>query len=375
MTITRAEVFPPGEYVRDELEARGWTQEEFAEIIGRSFKQVNELMSGRAALTAPMAQVIAAALGTSAEVWLGLENAYRLSLAEPVPDAIARRSRLRGDFPVRDLQRRGWLPKTNDIDELEKSVLAFYQIDSLEERSPLLCAAKRSGYDIGLSRIQEAVLLRVTELARHVHAKKYSDEKLRACIHHFRALMHEPEKIRHVPKLLAEAGVRFVICEPFAGSKLDGLCTWLDDQTPVIGMTLRLDRIDNFWFVLRHECEHVLRRDGATTGYVIDDDVGAGDNAELPEAERAANAAAEEFAVPSTQLQNFIDRVGPLFSRVRIIGFAETLGVHPGVVVGQLQRKLQRWDLFRPMLVKVRHLLTTEALTDGYGNVMAKALL
>ena len=108
---------------------------------------------------------------------------------------------------------------------------------------------------------------------------------------------------------------------------------------------------------------------------MIDDDVGAGDNAELPEAERAANAAAEEFAVPSTQLQNFIDRVGPLFSRVRIIGFAETLGVHPGVVVGQLQRKLQRWDLFRPMLVKVRHLLTTEALTDGYGNVMAKALL
>ena len=371
MTIALAEVFPPGEYLRDELLARGWTQEEFAEIIGRSFKQVNELLSGRVTLTAPMAQVVAAALGTSAEVWLGLESAYRLSVAEPVSDEIQRRARLRTDFPVRDLQRRGWLPKTNDIAELETSVRTFYQIDSLDERSPLLCAAKRSGYDVGLSRVQEAILLRVIELARHVHAKKYSAEKLRACIHQFRALMHEPEEIRHVPKLLAEAGVRFVICEPFAGSKLDGLCTWLDDQTPVIGLTLRLDRIDNFWFVLRHECEHVLRQDGATTGYVMDDDVGAGDDTELPEAERAANAAAAEFAVPSHQLQNFVDRVGPLFSRVRITGFAETLRVHPGIVVGQLQRKLQRWDLFRPMLVKVRHLLTPVALTDGYGNVIA----
>ncbi len=72
-----ATVFPPGEYLRDELAARGWTHEEFAGIVGTSFNQVDELLSGRAALTSPMAQAIALALGTSVEVWLGLEKSYR----------------------------------------------------------------------------------------------------------------------------------------------------------------------------------------------------------------------------------------------------------------------------------------------------------
>ncbi|HEY0928887.1 MAG TPA: helix-turn-helix domain-containing protein [Gemmatimonas sp.] len=370
MGIALAEVFAPGEYLRDELEERGWTQEEFAEIIGKSFKQVNELLSGRATLTAPMAQAIAAALDTSPEVWLGIENAYRLAQAEPVSDDIARRAKLRGEYPVRDLQKRGWIPKTKDVEELERAVLAFYQIRSIDEQTPFACAAKRSEYATPLTRIQEAVLLRVRELAQHVQVAAYTERKLRDCLESFRLLMHEPEEIRHVPKLLADAGVRFVICEPFTGSKLDGICTWLDDKSPVIGMTLRLDRIDNFWFVLRHECEHILRADGRDTGFVIDDEVGAILGADLPEAEQAANAAAEEFLVPRKRLEDFINRVGPLFSKTRVVGLALTLGVHPGVVVGQLQRKLQRWDLFRPLLVKVRHILTPVALTDGYGHVI-----
>ena len=46
--VTVAEVFPPGEFLRDELEARGWTQTEFAEILGRPPRLVNEIIAGRA---------------------------------------------------------------------------------------------------------------------------------------------------------------------------------------------------------------------------------------------------------------------------------------------------------------------------------------
>ncbi len=371
MGIALAEVFPPGEYLRDELEERGWTQEEFAEIIGKSFKQVNELLSGRAALTAPMAQSISAALNTSAELWLGLENAYRLAQAEPVSNDIARRAQLRSEFPVRDLQKRGWIPRTNDIAELERAVFGFYQIHSAGDKAPMAFAAKRTSYGAPLTRSQEAILLRVRALAKHVPVAAYTERKLRDCLNALRYLMHEPEEIRHVPRLLADAGVRFVVCEPFPGSKLDGICSWLDDTSPVIGMTLRLDRIDNFWFVLRHECEHILRGDGRDTGFVIDDEVGAAPATELPELERIANAAAEEYLVSPQKLEDFINRVGPLFAKTRVVGLALTLGVHPGVVVGQLQRRLQRWDLFRPLLVKVRHVLTPVALTDGYGHVIA----
>ena len=71
-----------------------------------------------------------------------------------------------------------------------------------------------------------------------------------------------PEETRHIPRLMAECGVRFVIVEVLPQAKIDGACFWLDANSPVIGMSARFDRIDNFWFVLRHEIEHVLRKDG-----------------------------------------------------------------------------------------------------------------
>lgn len=88
--LVLATVFPPGEYLRDELSARGWTPVSFAEVIGQPVDQVNALLGGRAALTAPMARAIAAALGTSADLWLGLDNAYRLARVEPVSKETAR---------------------------------------------------------------------------------------------------------------------------------------------------------------------------------------------------------------------------------------------------------------------------------------------
>jgi HTH-type transcriptional regulator/antitoxin HigA len=87
------EVFSPGEYLRDELQARGWTQARFARIIGRPLQLVNEIINGRKRITEETALEIGAALGTSAKVWLNLENTYRLHKAKAPVDAIARRAR------------------------------------------------------------------------------------------------------------------------------------------------------------------------------------------------------------------------------------------------------------------------------------------
>jgi len=71
-----AEVFPPGEFLRDELEVRGWTQEEFAEIINRSTRLVNEVIVGKRGVTPDTARAFAAALGTSSHLWMNLETTY-----------------------------------------------------------------------------------------------------------------------------------------------------------------------------------------------------------------------------------------------------------------------------------------------------------
>jgi HTH-type transcriptional regulator/antitoxin HigA len=62
-------------------------------------------------------------------------------------------------------------------------------------------------------------------------------------------------------------------------------------------------------------------------------------------------------------------RVSPFFKEERVLLFAQRLNVHPGIVVGQLQRRLGRYDLFRKHQVKVRQFITSSALTDGWGVI------
>jgi HTH-type transcriptional regulator/antitoxin HigA len=74
-----AEIFHPGEHLLDELKARGWSQIEFAEIIGRSPQHVNLIVNGKRNISPRTAKEFGAAFGTSAELWMNLQTAYELN--------------------------------------------------------------------------------------------------------------------------------------------------------------------------------------------------------------------------------------------------------------------------------------------------------
>ena len=128
-------IVKPGDILAEELEARGWTQGEFAEIIGRPIQAVNEILKGKKSITPDTAIEIAQALGTSPELWLNLESSYRLHLAakkEP-DDTIAKRARIYSFAPVNYLFRIGAIAKTKDADKLEREVLEYYGVKKLED--------------------------------------------------------------------------------------------------------------------------------------------------------------------------------------------------------------------------------------------------
>ncbi len=77
-TYIPVEVFPSGEYLRDELDERGWTVTEFAEIIGRPIQTVSEILNSKKEITTKTAISFSEALGTTPELWLNLQTAYRL---------------------------------------------------------------------------------------------------------------------------------------------------------------------------------------------------------------------------------------------------------------------------------------------------------
>ena len=77
-TCTPAQVFPAGEYLRDELSEREWTVAEFAETIGQPIPVVSEILTGKKEITTETAAAISQAFGTTPELWLNLQTAYRL---------------------------------------------------------------------------------------------------------------------------------------------------------------------------------------------------------------------------------------------------------------------------------------------------------
>jgi HTH-type transcriptional regulator / antitoxin HigA len=367
-----AEVFPPGEFLEDAMIGRGWTQGELAEIIGRPVRLINEIIGAKRAITPDTAHELAAALGTSAQYWMNLETAFQLSKSSPVADRITKEAALRERFPVREMMKRGWISSPQSYDELEANVFSFFGIGSASEPLNFNHAARRN-YEDMLSMAQEAWLFRVRQIATALNVPKYSESRLRAALGELERLMVEPEEVRHVPRILSDCGVRFVIVEPIPGSKIDGVCFWIDmNRSPVIGLSLKGgDQIDRFWFNLRHEIEHVLRCEGRSEA-VIDDF----DDTEFSqtESERIANAAASDFCVPTAKMNDFHLRHYPAYSHESLVGFARLMRRHPGIVVGQIQKKLGRWDIFKKYQAKVRHIITGTAATDGYGQSLPVAL-
>jgi HTH-type transcriptional regulator / antitoxin HigA len=372
-TYTPAHVPPPGEILKEELEARGWSQADLAEILGRPPRLVSEIISGKRAISTETAQGLGDAFGVDPHFWLNLESAYQLFRTPPPSEHIARRAKLFEKAPIKELVRRHWIQPSDDAKALEANLLKFFGTSSLEEE-PLIwphAARKGSSYQ-GVTAAQWAWLCRARRLAAMVDAEPYSEDNFYELIEQLRLLLASPEDVRRVPRLLAEHGIRLVVIEHLSGTKIDGACFWLDKRSPVIVLSLRYDRIDYFWFTLFHELGHIKAKDGLTTEVAtIDDNLvgqGATRTEEKPQFERLADAFAEGSIIEQAKLNKFIQRIRPLYYKEKIRGFAAVNKVHPGLVVGQLQwREEITYAHNREMLAKVRDIVTKAALTDGWG--------
>lgn len=365
--VAAAETYPPGEYLKDELEARGWTQADLAEIIARPPRVVSEIVNGRRAITPETARGLGEAFGTGAEIWLNLESIYQLSKIDTGDTTtIAKRARLYEVAPVKELERRHWIVGSANPNVLEATLAAFFGVDSLESIAWKHAARKSTPYDEPANAAQMAWLSRARQLAPAVDAAPYHSTNFAQVLGHLTNLTDSVEGVRHVPRVLAEGGIRLLVVEHLSGTKIDGATLWLDDRSPVVVLSLRFDRIDNFWFTLMHEMDHVQHGDGSEVGHV---DSGIEEaRTDLPKIEKRANSFAQNFLIPQDEMERFIARTSPIFTPERINLFSRRVGVHPGIIVGQLQKRGELpWTHGNKMKVKVRHVITRATLADGWG--------
>lgn len=365
----------PGYYIREEMEARGWLQRDLAFILACPEQAVNMILSGKRGISPDMARALGEAFDVPAAFFANLQQAYDLAQARMPDPSVAVRREMQSTYPVREMIRRGWI-ELEDTTMLETQLVRFFAVKNADDIPYMAHAARRSRYEErGVPPAQLAWLFRVRHIANSMSVPRYSEKGLREALNSFRPLMLAPEDVRHVPKILTECGVRFILVEKLPGAEIDGVCFWLE-ESPVIGMTLRFDRIDTFWFVLRHEVEHVLRCHGRDQE-VIDDLEGERASAtsiEISEEERLANAAAGDFCAPADKLDAFMVRKRPFFYERDVVAFARLHQRHPGLIVGQMRFRLGRHDYLTRYLVKIRPFVLRGAITDGWGQVVPVAL-
>jgi HTH-type transcriptional regulator/antitoxin HigA len=154
-----------------------------------------------------------------------------------------------------------------------------------------------------------------------------------------------PNGLSRVGEVLARLGILFVVMEHLPGTFLDGAAMCRHDGVPVIALTLRHDRIDNFWFTLLHEFCHVGHHLGEEVSVILDDlEVKSADGTEAE-----ADAFARDALIPPQMWKEAL--ADPTsFSSDDLLAVAREAGVHPAIVAGRWQRDNNDYRRFAKLL-------------------------
>ena len=326
-----------GQILADELNERGWTQAEFAEILGRPAQFVSEIISGKKEITRESATQIAAAFGDgSAQMWLNMQDRYYLWMQEQDERTqeqlhdVRLRARLKQLAPVSSVLRKRGLIQGATPKEQEEELKRFYNVENIFDDPEILVAARRSKTDEHVSGTQLAWISCVRHQAEKISVSTYDRSGLETLARSLTRIIDHPSRIAGLPAMFAKVGVRLVYVEAFPGSKMDG-CTFLfDDGSPVIGISGRGKRFDKILFTLLHEVAHIILGHLGEGAYVIDD---PGESATLGD-EKPADDLASDWALP-VPLPPIPERVNQPW----VNAVAGNMGIHPIVLIGRLQKE------------------------------------
>jgi HTH-type transcriptional regulator / antitoxin HigA len=335
---------PPGKMLEEFIEARDLSARELARRCGRSAKLVVEILAGKASIEPETAMQLERVLGMDASVWLNMEAAYRLHIAraEEAKAFEGMREMVRR-YPITELVQRGFVRSTASDADRAGELLRFFGAGSfaaLQERYSDLEAVSFRHSPVFESD-PEALLawLRVGEIqAEEVASAPFERATFMEALKRIRALtVKEPKDFEARMKAeCASAGVVFLLVPPFSGLRLSGIARWVVPGKGLIQQSLRHKTNDHFWFTFFHEAAHLILH--SRKSLFIDGEQITSDAKE----EEEANHWAANFLVPQHELEKFIARAA--FADSDLVAFANTLGITPGIIVGQLQnRKAIPW--------------------------------
>lgn len=344
MTATNYAV-APGEYLEEWIDEQGLSQQRVADLLGCSRKQVNELVNGRAPVSADTAMRLERVVGIPADSWLRYEAAYRADLTR-----IADQENLKAHVDEISPNAASYLRSIGATKatrrapgQLVSDFLAFHRCGTWEAYVDLHEMASTGDYALAALKESRAAIdrtvlttwLRAAELAEPFErggGYDYSPEQLRNALPQLRARAAKPdsEMLRDIANMLAEVGVVFMVVEPPKNFPLLGMTRWIDKRVPVIQQTGRWGKDGFVIWTLFHELGHVLN-----------DPRGEMHLEYSTEKKRngAAERAANQFAMDVLFGKSGIEPFKGLTRDQEIRDTAGRVGIAPGVAVHQMRRR------------------------------------
>lgn len=166
-----------------------------------------------------------------------------------------------------------------------------------------------------------------------------------------------------VQRFLLEHGIVLVVAEHLPKTMVDGVSILVDKKRPIIGLSLRYDRVDNFWFTLLHELSHVaLHMDDNEQIFIDEQLTEKRIGANINDREAEADKLAQESIIPSSKWEISPAKVIP--SQPAAKNLADELGIHIAVVAGYIQYKNNNYYYLKNIVndndAKVRQLFTDQ---------------
>jgi HTH-type transcriptional regulator/antitoxin HigA len=321
------------------MEEKGLKQADLIPYFGTS-SRVSEVLNRKRPLTVQMIRALSIGLGISAETLIGLGETTAAEKAEVDWSK----------FPVKEMVSRGWLehvagPQSDLPEVLVKNYIASagLQMSGASFRRTLSGPAKSPSTVYALY----AWLARVIQRTRAKKKKlgKFDKAALsNSFVRELAQLSWSDKGPLLALEYLQKHGISVVIEPQLRGTQLDGAALKDIDGTPVIGLTLRFDRLDNFWFTLVHEVIHIWKHVDSDAEAFVDDMKSSSDDRREAEANRIAS----EAFIPRLTWKRSDAYLSP--SRESIERLARDLRIHPAIVVGRIHKETGNFALFNSML-------------------------
>jgi len=330
----------PGETLEEKLQEMGMGPKEFGIRTGKPEKTIFAIINGESNITADMAVLFESVTKIPAHFWLNSQRHYdefvaRQKRNEMITLAVVWAKQ----FPLTDMIKKNWLPICKSVEEKTMALLSFFGISTPEAwENYYINQELKVAFSISLAHTKEpyaiSAWLRKGEMqAAELPTNAYSDNGFKDLLPELKTLMaNQPNDfLIQLQSICLKAGVKVVYTPCLPKAPINGATRWIND-TPVIQLSGRYKRNDNFWFAFFHEAGHILLH-GKKDIFL--------ENIEYADKKDEKEQQADNFAIKWTlsEAEEKELLASGLFDDNSIRMFARKFNTHPAIIIGRLQHK------------------------------------